>query len=171
MISWRRLNSTMLTKEFSLITIETALESNRGRIAFAALWAAILAACWNSIQASPPFQALVNHGKQLNWALATLYTTALYLAILTLLLWLGLAFCLIIIHGFNLRSLARGLAAMSFVLFVAMGIESFIRGEQLSLVAEYILRWFPMFVSVYAGCRLAVPRKSGEFFSHAAGKS
>lgn len=150
--------------------IETALQSTRGTVVFAALWSAILGACWKSIQASPLFLPLLNHGKQLNWALSLLYTTALYLAVLTLLLWLGLAVYLIAIRRFELRNLARGLAAMLFVLFVALGIESFVRGGHLSSVAEYILRWLPMFASVYAGCRLAVPRTPGELFSRAASK-
>lgn len=150
--------------------IEPALQSNRGRIAFAAIWAAILAFCWKSIQASTPFQALVNHGKELNWAMALIYSTTLYLAILTLLLWLGLAVYLVAIRRFELRNLARGLCVMLFVLFAMFGIESFVRVEHLSPAAEYILRWLPMFASLFAGCRLAVPRKPGELFSRAAGK-
>ncbi len=153
------------------MNLESALQSNTGRIAFAAVWAATLCASWKSIQASTPFQTLANSGKHLNWALALLYTTALYLALLTLLLWLGLAVYLIAIRRFDVRNLARGLAVMLFALFAVLGIESFVRAAHLSPAAEYLLRWLPMFASLFAGCRLAVPRKSGELFSRAAGKS
>ncbi len=152
------------------MNLETDLQSNRGRIIFAAAWAGLLAACWSGVQASAPFQALVNHGKQLNWGLALLYTVALSLAVLTLILWAGLAVYLATIRQFRLLTLARGLAVMLFVLFVAMGVESFVRVGHLSRIAEFVLRWFPMFASLFAGCRLAVPRKPGELFSRAAAK-
>lgn len=151
--------------------LEPALQSNSGRLIFAALWSGILAACWKSILASTEFHVLESRGGQLNWAMGLLFTVALYLAILTLLLWVGLAVYLAVIRQFKLLNLARGLAVMLFVLFAAMGIESFIRAEHLSPIAEYILRWLPMFASVYAGCRLAVPRRPGELFSRATAKS
>lgn len=153
------------------MNLETDLQSNRGRILFAAVWAGILAACWGTIRASAQFQALVTHGTQFNWALSLLYSTALYLAVLTLIVWIGLAIYLAAIRQLTLRNLTRGLAVMLFVLFVALGIESLIRVEHLSSVAEYILRWLPMFVSLFAGCRWAVPRKPGELFSRAPGNS
>lgn len=152
------------------MNLETDLQSNHGRVIFAALWSGILAACWSSVQASAPFRALVEQGKHLNWALALLYTVALNLALLTLILWIGLAVYLAAVRQFRLLTLARGLAVMLFVLFVAMGIESFVRAGHLSRAAEFILRGLPMFASLFAGCRLAVPRKPGELFSRAAAK-
>lgn len=149
---------------------ETALQSNWGRLVFAAVWAAILAACWNYVLASTQF-TLQNDRRALNWATALLLRTAVYFAVLTLILWIGLVVYLLAIRNFKLHHLARGLFVMPLVLFGVLGIESFIRTGQLSPLAEYVLRWFPMFASVYAGCRFAVPRKLGEFFSQGAGKS
>lgn len=153
------------------MNIETDLQSTWGRVIFSAVWAGILAGCWRYIHASTEFQALESRGSQLNWALALLFTIAVYLAILTLLLWIGLAVYLLAIRKFGLHTLARGLGVMLFALFAVLGIESFIRLQHLPTFAEYILRWLPMFVSLFAGCRLAVPRKPGELFSRAAAKN
>lgn len=147
---------------------ETALQSNSGRLVFAAVWAGILAACWYYILASTQFH-LDNDRQALNWAMVLLLKTTIYFAVLILILWIGLAIYLLAIRSFKFRHLARGLLIMFLVLFGVMGIESFVRAAQLSPLAEYMLRWFPMFASLYAGCRFAVPRKFGEFFSSTAG--
>ena len=152
------------------MTLDVRLQANSGRLFFAAGWAGILAVLWRYVLAIAEFHVMESTGKQFDWALALLLRTALYLAILTLLLWIGLAVYLAAIHQFKLHNLGRGLGVILLVLFAALGIESFIRAEQLSPVAEYILRWLPMFASIYVACRLAVPRKPGELFSRAAGK-
>lgn len=150
--------------------LESALRSNSGKMVFAAIWAGILASSWGRIVAGAQFQVLESNGKQLEWALALLYKTALYFAILTLPLWIGLAIYLAATRQFKLQNLARGLFVMLFVLFVVLGIESFIRAEHFSRIGDYVLRWIPFFASLFAGCRLAVPRKPGEVFSRAAAK-
>ena len=150
--------------------LESALQSNSGRLIFAAIWAGILASCWGYVVAGTQFHALESNGKQLDWALALLFKTALYFAILTLLLWIGLAVYLAAIRQFKLHNLARGLVVMLFALFVVLGIESFVRVEHLSPIGEFVLRWVPFFASLFVGCRLAVPRRPGELFSRAAAK-
>jgi hypothetical protein len=147
------------------------LSSNKGRAIFAAVWAAVLSAGWNYVTASTQLETLVNRGEHLNWALALLFRTAAYLAVLTLVLWVGLALYLAATRHLELKNLARGLVVMIFVVFVVLGIESFIRVGHLSPFAEFVLRWLPMFASLLAGFRFAVPAEPGALFTRAAGKS
>jgi hypothetical protein len=153
------------------MSAETMLSSNKGRAIFAAAWAGVLAAGWRYVTANAKFEMLASRGESLNWALTLLVRTAAYLTVLTVVLWVGLALYLAAVGRFGLKNLARGLVVIVFVLFVALGIESFLRVEHLSAVAEFVLRWLPMFASLFAGFRFAVPTERDALFTKAAGKS
>lgn len=153
------------------MSLETTLSSKKGRAIFAAVWSGVLSGGWKYVTASTQVETLVSRGEHLNWALALLFRTAAYLAVLTLVLLVGLVLYLVAIRRFGMKNVARGLIMMIFVLFVALGIESFVRVGHLSPFAEFVLRWLPMFASLFAGFCFAVPAQSGALFARASGKS
>ena len=153
------------------MNFELALKTLWGRLAFSAVWVAAQSACWGVMQRSAVFHSILNYGTHLNWAAALLYTIATYLVIAVGMLWIGLAVYLVATCRFGAKTLFRGLLVLVFVVFVMMGLESFVRVAHLSAFAEYTLRWLPMLVSLFVASSFAVPSERRSPFSRAMGKS
>ena len=100
-------------------------------VAFAVLWIGALSVCWIYVKMSVRFQSLLGLGIGLNFPVSPIYVSVIYIASVSLILWVGLGIYLAITGGLKPRRLLRGLSVILLVVAPTQVAGIFLKGLRL----------------------------------------
>jgi hypothetical protein len=132
-------------------------------IAFAMAWMLLVSSVWGHLMTYPRFQSLVGLGAAWNGPQSLWYYVAVFTAVTTLTLWMGLSLYLALTRRLDSRTLLRGMAVAG-VLDLAINMGGlFIASMGRYRISIYLISWLPLFfallTAIFVG-RAANPPKA-----------